>query len=204
MKQSKVISFLAFALSILALAGVFFILNELGNIKNAVSNCELAIELSQRNTTVISEASSTESKNIQNSNKTILIPTAILFETISSPLLSPQTNITIAIEGVSKTEDGTIKIHLRAFTNDATSYSAIEPRNFFELIDLTAGGVTAKPLDSEGVFNSIPPKSAVSGNVVFKIDPTKNSIILQINHGESIKHYELDFERRSYKEPVLG
>ena len=192
---------------LLVLVGFYLILSEINNLRNDVRNIEFALEISKKENDIIGEATSTETNEdalSQKEERALVIPTAIIFETLSSPLLSPQTKITVTIEGVSKSEDGTVRINIKAFTNEATAYSALEPRDLFELLDLDAGGVTQKPFNIEGSFNSIPPKSSVSGNIMFKIEPTKNSIILQISYNGTIKYYELNFSKRTYKETVLG
>lgn len=194
-----------------ALGGFYVTLSAIGNLRNDLKNLELAFELSQRENTVVSEAAPTaEETEESQTSKTepqeglTVIPTAIIFEALSSPLLQPQTNVTITIESISKADDGLVSINLKAFTNEATSYSALQPQNLFELIDLSTGGASMKPVGTEGSFGSIPPKSAVSGSVLFKIDPSLSSIILQVNYNNTIKYYELNFKRRTYKETVLG
>ncbi|MCP6720367.1 MAG: hypothetical protein KJI72_03580 [Patescibacteria group bacterium] len=200
---------------LLVLAGFYLTLSEIDSLRNDLTNLELALELSNEGNDVIGpkgapfggEATSTKTNEdalSQKEEKLIIIPTAIIFETLSSPLLSPQTKITVTVESVSKAENGTVSINIKAFTNEATAYSALELRDLFELLDLDAGGITQKLVKVEGSFDSIPPKSAVSGSVMFKIEPAKNSIILQINYDGIIKYYELNFSNRTYKETVLG
>lgn len=189
------------------LFGFYFVLGEVGGLRNDVKNLELALELSKKSEEVIgpekapggNEAASTEP-----GGKLSVIQTAIIFDTPSSPLLEPQTKITVTVESVSKNEDGEIGVNIRAFTSEAETYSALQPQNFFELIDLEADGKTMKPLETQGAFSSIPPKSAVAGKILFKIDPAKNSIILQLNYENTIKYYELNFANKTYKEAVLG
>lgn len=196
---------------LLVLIGFYLTLSEINNLRNDFINLKLALELSNKESDVIGEATSTENLDtpegkllLTKEDELTLIPTAIIFETLSSPLLSPQTKITVTIKSVSKSEDGTVRVNIKAFTNEAATYSALEPRDLFKLIDLDAGGVTQKPFNIEGSFNSIPPKSAVSGNIMFKIEPAKNSIILQVSYNGTIKYYELNFSKRTYKETVLG
>ncbi len=196
---------------LLVLTGFYLTLSEIDSLRDDLTNLELALELSNEENNVIGEATSTgnsdtpEDKSpLIKEDKLILIPTAIIFETLSSPLLSPQTKITVTVESVSKAENGTVSINIKAFTNEATAYSALELRDLFELIDLDAGGITQKPFNVGGSFDSIPQKSSVSGNVMFKIEPTKNSIILQVSYNGTIKYYELNFSKRTYKETVLG
>lgn len=190
---------------IIILLGFYLVIDEVSNLRNDVRNLELALEISKKGDEVVGEATSTEADGEAPAEKrTSVIPTAIIFDALSSPLLTPQTKVTVAVESVSKTEDGAVNVHIRAFTSEASAYSALVPQNFFELIDLEAGGKSIKPIETTGAFSSIPPKSAVSGRVTFKIEPAKNSIILQVNYDNTIKYYELDFGRKTYKETVLG
>ncbi|OGG38989.1 hypothetical protein A2116_01860 [Candidatus Jorgensenbacteria bacterium GWA1_49_17] len=192
---------------IISLLGFYFVLGEVSKLRNDVKNLELALEISNKEGEVIGEATSSEPTGESpelSEKKASVIPTAIIFDTISSPLLEPQTKITVTVESISKTEDGSVNVNIRAFTSEAETYSALQPQNFFELIDLEADGKVMKPLESEGAFSSIPPKSAAAGKVIFKIEPGKNSIILQINYENTIKYYELNFTNKTYKEAVLG
>jgi cell division protein FtsL len=188
---------------IIVIAGFYILMNQINNVRNDLKNLELTLALSQKEDQVISEATSTEEKEelVPKEEKIIVIPTAIIFDVLSSPILSPQTKITVTVESISKQEDGTLNVDIRAFTSEATAYSALQPQNFFELLDLGTGGTSQKPIKIEGAFQSIPPKSAVSGRIIFKIEPSKNTTILQISFDGTIKYYEL---RKTYKETVLG
>ncbi len=194
------------AVLVIVLIGFYFVISEVSDLRNDLKNLELTLEISKKEGGVIGEATSTETNDALSpqGGRILVIPTAIIFDTISSPLLEPQTKITVTVESISKTENGTVSIDIRAFTSEAAAYSALQPQNFFELIDLEAGGKTIKPVKTEGAFSSIPPKSAISGRISFKIDPVKNSIILQINYEDTIKYYELNFTKKTYKETVLG
>lgn len=200
---------------VLAFVGFYLILNEINDLQNDIKNLELALEIYKKEGNIISpeedlfgsQATSTEANGgalPPEEKKISVIPTAIIFETLSSPLLEPRTKITVTVESISKTEDGTLNVDIRAFTSEATTYSALEPRNFFELINLEENGKTEKPIDIKGTFQSIPPKSAISGRVIFKVEPAKNIIILQISYDETIKYYELNFSKKTYKETILG
>ena len=190
---------------IIVVVGFYFVISELADLRSDLRNLELTLEISNKDNGIISEATSTESGNLSSQEgKVSVIPTAIIFETLSSPLLEPQTKVTVTVESISLAEDGTVALSIRAFTSEATAYSALQPQNFFELIDLEAGGKTIKPAKTDGAFSSIPPKSAASGRVYFKINPSLNSVILQINYENSIKYYELDFGKKTYKETAIG
>ncbi|MFH0712558.1 MAG: hypothetical protein V2A55_01775 [Candidatus Jorgensenbacteria bacterium] len=193
---------------IIVLAGFYAVFDKVSGLQNDLKNLELALEISKKGgKEVVGEATSTNTNGEPAGapeQKISVIPTAIIFDTPSSPLLEPQTKITVTVESISKTEDGSVNINIRAFTSEASAYSALQPQNFFELIDLEANGKVIKPFESQGAFSSIPPKSAVSGKVLFKIDPGDNSIILQVNYENIIKYYELNFGNKTYKETVLG
>jgi hypothetical protein len=204
--MTKGVTFTIIALVIVML-GFYFVASEVSSLRNEVRNLELTLEISKKDSGIIGEATSTEVNGevpAPQEERISVIPTAIIFDTLSSPLLEPQTKITVTVESISKTENGSVNIDIRAFTSEADAYSALQPQNFFELIDLEAGGKTIKPVETTGAFSSIPPKSAVSGRISFKIEPTKNSIILQVNYEDTIKYYELNFTKKTYKETVLG
>ncbi len=190
---------------VIVFVGFYFMASEVGKLRNDVRNLEFALELSKEGGEIIGpEEAGGETVPTETEGKLSVIQTAIIFDTVSSPLLEPQTKITVTVESVSKAEDGEVSVNIRAFTSEAETYSALQPQNFFELIDLKADGKVMKPLETQGAFSSIPPKSAVAGKVLFKIDPAKNSIILQINYENAVKHYELNFVNKTYKEAVLG
>ena len=130
------------------------------------------------------------------------IPTAIIFNTLSSPLLKPRSNIAVLVEGVSRDTEGVLTVHVKVFTGEATSYSALNVGSVFELVDLT--GLNQRIDRVLGSFDSMPPKQVVTGGIVFKTSPDTDTIIMQVNTGEEIKHYEFDFKKGSYKEVVLG
>ncbi|MDI6821241.1 MAG: hypothetical protein QMD65_03690 [Patescibacteria group bacterium] len=197
--------------ALLVLSGFYLIFDKISAVKSDVKNLELKLELlskeKKESPLIVQNEPTKNTENIPttptNQNQTTtVIPTAIIFDASSSPILQPQTKITITIENISKTEDGTVKVNFKAFTNEATSYSALEPRDLFQLLNLE--GDNQKPFDVTGQFNSIPPKNAVAGSVIFKILPTQNSIILQTGFNENIRFYEFNFLRKTYKETVIG
>ncbi|MDI6733923.1 MAG: hypothetical protein QMD50_00310 [Patescibacteria group bacterium] len=197
--------------ALLVLSGFYLIFDKISSIKSDVQNLELKLELISQNkkeSPIITQNEPTKnpeatSTTPTNQNQTaIVMPTAIIFDASSSPVLQPVTKITITVDTLSKSDDGSIKVNFKAFTNEATSYSALEPRDLFQLINLN--GDNQKPIDLSGQFNSIPPKNAVSGSVIFKIPPTQDLIILQTGSGENLKFYEFNFLRKTYKETVIG
>lgn len=206
--------------ALLVLAGFYLMFDKVGSVQTDVKNLSLEIELlknkaditvgsntpatqtppSATNTT-IPPTSSNSSQNIVPQNG-ITIPTAIIASTQSSPTLQPQTTVTVTLESVTKQSDGTVTLVVKTFTNDATGYSAFDPQTFFQLIDLN--GDTQKATQVTGQFNSIPPKSAIEGTLTFKIDPTQSTLILQVGSGDNPTFYEFNFDKKSYKETIIG
>lgn len=187
------------------------LLNNLQNVRQAVSNVELNLELLSNELreapeTVMPSANGDESAPLPPSSDEksdgIVVPTAILFQTESSPLLSPTTLLIVSVEKVTKEAEGIVTLHIKVFTNRATSYSAFDPGNFFEL--LSPGSSNQKPLKIRGEFASMPPQSAVEGEIIFKLQSSQTTTILQVDTGDEIKHYELNFNTRTYKEAILG
>lgn len=197
--------FVIFALFVLS--GFYFIFDRISNLKSDIKNLEFSIELLKKDIALTPPEAPPLNEPPANTspppeNQEIKIPTAIIFEASSSPLLSPQTKITITIENVAKAPDGTISVNIKAFTAGADAYSALEPRNLFELVNFS--GDNQKPIQVNGSFDSIPPKSTISGSIIFKINATQNNLILQIGGTDSVKFFEFNFTRKTYKETAIG
>ncbi|MEK7464260.1 MAG: hypothetical protein AAB617_00590 [Patescibacteria group bacterium] len=201
---------------ILSIGGFYIVLTNLTTLKERVESLEISIELAEH----IDELSpSTElppnsnpqtptitqtPKIVESNAQTASIPTSIIFKEQSSVALLPQSNLTVTVESLSRSSDGTVKVNIKIFTNEATSYAGVEPRYLFEIIDVSTVGTNLKPVSEEGPFNSMPPKSSVSGSIIFKIPQTQNIIILQTGTGENVKYYEFNFLKKNYKETVIG
>ncbi len=200
---------LPFIVMLLLAGGFFMVLNQLADIRGEIQTIQLTLGLPLNSEDmIISEGEKNE--NISTSTNSegqdfagALIPTAIIFTTLSSPALQPQTNIAVIVEGVSKTEDGRVMVQFKVFTSEASSYSALLVQDVFEIVDLSSGA-NQRPADVKGSFASIPPKSAVSGTAEFRVSATQRSVILQVNAEGGAKFYQFDFEKRTYKETVLG
>lgn len=202
--------------ALLALAGFYFMFEKISDLRNDIKNLELALELYKRGDAAPAPAAAvaTNPENqIPDSNmKTpvaelpaeggVLIPTAIIFQAKSSPLLQPQTDLALTVESVRKLGDGTVLVAIKVFNSLAENYSAIDPATIFEIIDL--GGENQQAHKVEGQFNSIPPKGAVTGKVFFKIPADQNSMILQTGRAEAVKFYEFSFTKKTYKETLIG
>ncbi|MAF79577.1 hypothetical protein CL629_00660 [bacterium] len=193
---------------IVLVVGFFMVLNRLSDIRGEIQTIQLALDLSGNSEgQIISEGEENEpsedgSTEPQESS-VVGIPTAIIFNTMSSPTLQPQTNIAVIVENVSKSDDGEVLVRLKAFTSEASSYSALPVQDLVEIVNLSSG-VNQRPADVKGSFSSIPPKSVVSGTAVFRVSLTQRSIILQINADDEIRFYQFNFNKKTYKEIVLG
>lgn len=201
-KTTALILFIIFAL----VGGFYLTLDQVAELKKEVKLLSSGMETTSPESAVIpgkEKSTSTPAEAEPTGEEDIVIPTAILFGVESSPLLSPQTEITVAMEKLVKEKDtGIIKVYLRVYTNKADSYSALEPGNLFEI--LNPSGQNQKSLETRGEFGSIPPQSSVTGTVTFKVPADQDSIILQIDSKEDRKYYEFDFEKETYKETTLG
>lgn len=216
MKNNGALYALLAIFALLVLSGFYFIFEKISNLRSELKNFELSLQILEEKINDIETANKnpgTENQRklddnleptnpINNETEEATINAAILFEIQSSPILQPQTKITMLIEKVAKLTVGTIKLSFKAFTNEATTYSTIEPRDFFELVNLT--GDNQRPLAVNGQFTSIPPKNSAAGEIIFKIEPNQNTFILQVGDGENLKFYEFNFSKKTYKETVLG
>lgn len=201
--KNKSTDFITAILIVVMIIGFYLVISNINQIEKDIKN----ITSTQNNVgagAVVpgNKATTTESNGSEVNKESTSIPTAILFESKSSPLLEPQTDLNIAIENVEKFEDGQVNVDIKVFTNNADSYSATQPNNLFELVNLS--GENQKPLKIQGAFDSIPPQSAVTGKVIFKVESGKDEIILQIQSNEGTKNYRFDFNKQNYQEAILG
>lgn len=216
-RDNRGIYIISIILTLFVLGGFLLIFDTIGSLRGDIKNLESSVNLVMKwkseNEKIVTQPTAPTTpetsgvKNPPQESETntvqdITIPSAIIFETKSSAALLPQINITVTVEGVAKSSDGTIIVNFKAFTSQATGYSALEPRDFFELVSLE--GDNQKVVKVDGQFSSIPPKSASSGAAYFKVVPTQNTIILQIGTGENLKFYEFNFLKKTYKETVIG
>lgn len=189
-------------------AGSYLMLDNIHSLRNEVKNLELNLQiLSKKDEQLppsVPEKPAEEISRPQTpeDSESVSIPTSIIFAAQSSPLLSPQTKLTVTLENTTKAKDGTITLNIKVFTNEAVSYSAFEPRDYFQIINLE--GADQKAARTAGQFNSMPPKSSISGSLIFKIEPAQNTIILQVGPTENAVFYEFNFLKKTYKETFLG
>jgi len=211
-KSNIIIKFVLIVLIIGVIGGFSLIFDKISNLTQETEDLKMNMRIISEDAQFTQltipldkegEATSTEEEATPIKKDDIVIPTAILFKTRSSPLLSPQTDINVAIQRlVKEKETGIVRIYLRIYTNEAESYSALEPGNLFEIVD--PGGQNQKPLNVKGRFDSIPPQSSVTGEIIFKILPDKESVIIQIESKDGANYYEFNFKNKSYKKAVLG
>lgn len=198
-----------FVFAMLVIAGFFFVFDAIGTLRTDIKNVEMAFELFERNETEITKVEkentsipSTLENPPETQNEGIVVPTAILFKTLSSPSLLPRTDITLSVEKIVKMENGDVRVYFKAFTNEATGYSSIDPASLFQIISLE--GDNLKPSSVDGQFSSMPPKSAVSGSVLFNPKEKRDTLILQTGDSGQIKFYEVNFLKKTYKETEIG
>ncbi|MGC9603422.1 MAG: hypothetical protein ABSF47_03050 [Minisyncoccia bacterium] len=213
MKNEGLIYFVIVILAFLVLGGFYFVFDKLSSLNTEVKNVELNYQLASKGSVTTPAPSTTSTSengqnNSGNQNPTtpgtsdIVVPTGIIFTVSSTPALQPQSPITITMDNVTKKSDGTIVVTLKVFTSQAGSYSAIDPTNFIQYVSLDSSNQI--PTNVSPIFDSMPPKSVVTGTVSFQLDPSKSVIILQVGQGDNPKFYEINFGTGTYKETVIG
>ncbi len=188
--------------------GFYLMFDKISSLSTEVKNLELSLQL-QKNTApaVTTPPAATETPSAapaatSTASAGITIPTAIIFDARSSPKLAPQATTTIEVESVTKLDDGTIQVAVKAFTSNASSYTAIDMSQLFAIVNLTGDNVP--PASVDGLFQSMPPKSSVTGRVNFAPGTDRNTLILQVGSGDALIFYEFDFSKKTYKETVIG
>jgi len=200
------IMFIIFTL--LFVGGFLFILNKIGMLSTDIQNLKLQLDISKSQvvpepastSTPVGESATSTSQN--NEGVSVKIPTAILFETDSSPVLSPQTTLSITVQDALRNIDGTFTVDIKVFTSNASGYSAINPKDIFQVISFEGGNIEAEEV--HGQFDSMPPKSATIGSLVFKTDPQNTNIILQVGKASQATFYEFNFAKKTYRETTVG
>ncbi len=197
--------------AVLVLIVFYIVFDQINTLDTHVKNVELNLELALKSdiaTSTVSStapslpASGTNNPPITEQGENIIIPTGIVFNATSSPLLQPQATIVLIVQDVAKQADGKVFVHLKASTERAQSYSAIDPKDFFQLVSLSSENQRA--LAADGAWSSMPPQGTVQGTLMFQVDPSQTSLILQVGKGDAIKFYQFDFQTKTYKEVILG
>lgn len=210
MEKDNVLYIALIIVVIAVMAGFYFVFDKISTLSTQVSNMALTLELGKNiqppAQTAPAVATTTPVASLPASQPAaasgITIATAILFDAQSNPALLPQATTTIEVENVTKNDDGSVQVNLKAFTTNANSYTAIQPKDFFAIVDLN--GENVAPSNVEGSFQSMPPKSSVTGRVTFTPAANRNTLILQVGTGDSARYYEFDFTKKSYKETIIG
>ncbi len=200
---------------LISIVSFYVAFDKIATLGTTVSNLELVNQIKNKlsdtttNTPAPSTAPATTDQSTQTSQLVASatdviakISTAIIFDVNSSSTLLPQASTTITIENVSKLKDGTLTADIKAFTSNASSYTAIDPKSLFWIINVDGSDELAT--DAKGQFSSMPPKSSVSVQVIFKPTSDRNSYIFQVGTGDDTKFYEFDFAKKSYKETIIG
>lgn len=217
MKDDKIIYIIIVIFALLVLAGFYLVFDKISGLRVALENAKMNYQLASQSANnanpsspsapeaLSSPTSSTNNQNTltdQPAANGIAIPTGIIFTASSSPMLQPQASITVTIDSITQKSDGTILFSVKAFTDQSSSYSAIDLGDLMQLVNLN--GDNRKANDIKGAFNSMPPGSAVTGSLSFQGSPNQNSIILQIGQDNNLKFYEINFLKGTYKETVIG
>lgn len=199
---------------LISIVGFYVAFDKIATLGTTVSNLELANQIKNKPADTIPANVPTPSPAPTNqpaqtnqpagdaTDVVAKISTAIIFDVNSSSSLLPQASTTITIDNVSKLKDGTLTADIKAFTSNASSYTAIDPKSLFWIINVDGSDVLAT--DAIGQFSSMPPKSSVSGKIIFKSASERNSYIFQVGTGDDTKFYEFDFVKKSYKETIIG
>lgn len=203
MKDNTAVYIFLIVLTLAVIAGFYVVFRQLSVIQQVLLNVPGSpVAASSSAPAATSTGTSTPSGSGISAAGTVSIPTGIIFSTLSSPVLQPQSTVTVTVTNVSLANDGTLTVGLKAYTNQATSYSALNPADVLQVVDLQNGNQS--PVSTTGNWSSMPPGGVVTGTVVFKINPSASSTILQIGPQSSVNYYEFNFSTQSYKQTVLG
>jgi hypothetical protein len=202
--------------ALLVLAGFYGVMTSVNDVRTDVKNIELQLAVSanvpqklepvpQQIPTPQPEPPTPAPQQVEQMpaiDGSITIPTTITFTANSSPRLQPLVSITVSVDSVKKTTDGRIAVTITALASSAGGYSALEVPRHFEIIDFETG--SEHPSEVKGNFDSIPPKTRVSGTVLFAPQEKRGNIILQVGVGDTAKFYEFDFVKKTYRETIVG
>ncbi len=222
MNRSDFRSYLSvFALTVVTAVGFFFMFEKISSLETSVKNLELqnsiggSVVASSTVMELPDGREKTQSPNDRDpsrfggnastaptSTKPAGISTAIIVSALSSTKLQPQTILTVSVENVSRSGDGTITVGLKAFTNAATAYSSFDPASIISILNLNGDDSPVGTVS--GLFDSIPPKSAAAGVITFKTDPSTTTAIIQVGEGDNVKYYEFNFSKMTYRETIVG
>ncbi len=131
----------------------------------------------------------------------LVIPSAISFTALSSPLLTPQSDISVTLNSVAKLDDGSVALSITASAPQAQNYTALEPKALFSIVN---GQNTIYPSGVSQGFDSLAPRGSVTGTVTFSPAGFGNAIILKIDAEDGSSYYEFNFATQTYKPASLG
>jgi len=197
-----------FVLVIFIIAGFFLVFDTVSDMRGELRNVETALELLKRGGSAesiqegVPQEEEKETVVEEETSLEISIPTAIILETSSSPALLPIVPLTVTVESVVKAEDGIVAVNFKVYTDNALGYTALNPNDIFSVI--FPDGSEQNPIKVNGMFESMPQKSMIPGNVLFRISADDTRMLLQIGKGEHARFYDFDFKNKTYKETVIG
>lgn len=220
-REIKQIYFVITIFALLVLAGFYGVMASISDVRTSITNNELQRAVNQLNSPVVNQQNPPVlSDNTSHSTAptpqpapapqpekppadgSVTIPTTISFTADSSPRLQPLVPIAVTVDSVKKAADGSVTVAISTTASSALGYSAFEVPRHFEIIDFETG--SEHPSEVKGGFDSIPPKTRVSGTVLFAPQEKRGTIILQIGAGSNAVFYEFDFIKKTYRETVIG
>jgi hypothetical protein len=209
MQNDKSVYAVITVFALLVLAGFYLTFDKISALQTAVKNTELALTMKNTGAETVPEAPKEEkppetvpTSTLSDSVADAPILSSILFTAESGSALLPQVPITITIESATRRSDNTVRFAVKAFTAAASSYTALDVGSLIQLID--ADGNKTRSAEITGSFSSMPPKSSVSGSMLFSIPADRNTVILQVGPDDTAKYYEFDFGKKLYRETILG
>ena len=178
--------------------GFAYLYQQTKSLELQINNIELSKQYKNEATTTpdIKVSDNNQSKEDVEDTSTN-IPSAIIFETKSSPTLSPQAPIVVTIESITPKTD-ILDINIKAFTSKASSYTALEMPSLVTI--LQGDGAIIKSKSTSTMWKSMPPKSFVTGTLSFPKQKDQKTIMVRIDNGTGITFYSFDLEKRTYKE----
>lgn len=195
MKQENILKILTISVIIILILVIWMLLR-LNSLEKEITQTVLSAvpSLSQQESLQTEQTPATEQK----------ITASIAFTALSSPNLQPQTQITVTIENVLRLPtDGTVIFNVKALTNQASAYSVLNMNELFAFINLDKG-ISQPPSEIKGSFNSLPPRTATVGQIIFKNLPDAGKMIFRIGPPDNPKFYEFDFIKNKYSETQIG
>lgn len=153
MDNNKTLLTILIIFVLISIVGFYVAFDKIATLSTTVSNLELADQIKSKSeetpATPIPAPATTNQQTQTNqpagdaTDVIAKISTAIIFDVNSSSSLLPQASTTITIDNVSKLKDGTLTADIKAFTSNASSYTAIDPKSLFWIINVDGSDVMA-------------------------------------------------------------